>query len=202
MKLNSPPSLSLGTSPADEGLSRNDLFEVLNNSRRRCALHYLKQHADRRVGLRELVDHVAAWENNTTVDKVESAKRKSVYTALRQSHLPKMDDAGVIEYDILRGEVELTDAAQGAELYLERVEQSPRSDIPWGEYYLGLSAVSVALVAATWVSVFPFAELSGVGVAAILVAIFMISAIVHKCQSVKNKLGSDKYELPDSTESS
>jgi predicted house-cleaning noncanonical NTP pyrophosphatase (MazG superfamily) len=194
MNFDSPLSLSSGTTTEDEQLPRDEVFEVLSNSRRRCALHYLKQHADRRVELRELVDHVAAWENDTTVDELESTNRKCVYTALRQSHLPKMDDAGVVDYDLRRGEIELTDAAQETELYLERV---PQSDIPWGEYYLGLSAVSVALVAVTWAGIVPFANLSGVDVTAILVVVFAVSAIVHKYQSMKNKLGSDRYELQE-----
>lgn len=172
-------------------LPPDDVFDILSNPRRRCILHYLKQH-DGRAELRELVEYVAAWENDTTVKQIGSTERKRVYTALRQSHLDRMADAGVVEYDNDRGRVTLTDDAREVELYLERV---PRRDIPWSEYYLGLSGVGTGLVAATWMGAFPFAELSGLALAAILVAVFAVSAAVHTYRSAKNRIGSERYEI-------
>lgn len=182
--------------PADDGepLPREKVFDVLSNDRRRCALHYLKRHDDRRVELRELVDYVAAWENDTTPREVDSNARKRVYTALRQSHLPKLKDAGVVEYEHLRGEVELTDQAREVQLYLEQV---PRNDIPWSEYYLGLSAIGAALIVVTWTGIYPFVHLSGIGLAAILVTIFALSAAVHTYDASRNRIGSDRYEVDD-----
>lgn len=187
-----PDTLSVGQPSSESPIPREEIFDVLSNDRRQCVLHYLKQHEGRRVELRELVDHVAAWENDTTLDGLNSTERKRVYTALRQSHLPKLEDAGIIEYEHLRGEVELTDEASRVQMYLEYV---PENDIPWSEYYLGLSAVSAALVAATWAGVFPFAELSGTVLAAILVVLFALSAAVHTYQSRQNRLGSEKFEV-------
>lgn len=176
----------------EKPLPRDDVFDVLSNARRRCVLHYLKQRDHRRVELRELVDYVAAWENDMTPEQVGSDERKRVYTALRQSHLPKLDETGIIEYEHMRGEVELTSDAKNVQLYLEYV---PQNDIPWSEFYLGLSAVGAALVAATWMSVFPFAQLSGLGLAAILVSLFAASAAVHTYNASKSRLGSDTYEV-------
>ena len=173
-------------------LPRDDVFDILSNPRRRCIIHYLKCHDDRRVDLRELVEHVAAWENDTTVEQLGTDERKRVYTALRQSHLDRMADVGIIEYDSDRGHVELTEDAREVELYLERV---PERDIPWSEYYLGLSGVGGALVAATWMGAFPFAELGGLALAAILITVFAVSAVVHTYRSAKNRIGSEKYEL-------
>jgi len=175
-------------------LPRDDVFDILSNPRRRCVIHYLKRHNDRRVDVRELVEYVAAWENDTTVKQLGSDERKRVYTALRQSHLDRMADVGILEYDSDRGHVELTEAAHEVELYLERV---PERDIPWSEYYLGLSAVGAGLVAATWMGAFPFAELSGLALAAILSAVFAISAAVHTYRSAKNRIGSEKYEIEE-----
>lgn len=179
---------------AGEPLPREEVFDVLSNDRRRCVLHYLKQQDERRVELRELVDYVAAWENDTTVREIDSDARKRVYTALRQSHLPKLEDAGVIEYEHLRGEVELTDQARDVQLYLEQV---PKNDIPWSEYYLGLSAVGAGLVVATWMGVFPFVHLSGIGLAAILVALFALSAAVHTYDASRSRIGSERYEVSE-----
>jgi len=183
----------VGGGGADAGpVPRDDVFDVLSNARRRCALHYMKQNEDRRVELRELVDHVAAWENDTSVENLESSDRKCVYTALRQSHLPRMEKAGIVEYDNMRGDVKLTSDARQVEIYLERV---PRNDISWSGYYLGLSAVSLALVTVTWTGIFPFSELSGLGLSALLACVFVASAAVHTYQSRKNRIGSDQYEL-------
>lgn len=177
-----------------EGIPRNEIFEVLSNERRQCVLHYLKQHEERRVELRELVDHVAAWENDTTLTELDSTERKRVYTALRQSHLPKLEEAGIIDYEHQRGEVEVTEQARRVQLYLESV---PEHDIPWSEYYLGLSAVAAALVVVTWLGVFPFGGLPGLALAAILVALYLVSAMVHTYQSRRFRLGSERFEVPD-----
>jgi hypothetical protein len=184
-------SLDIGESPIDD-LPREEIFDVLSNERRQCVLHYLKQHQGRRVELRELVDHVAVWENDTTLEGLDSSERKCVYAALRQSHLPRLDDAGIIEYEPMRGEVKLTDQAREVQLYLEYV---PGNDIPWSEFYLGLSVVGLALVVATWLGVFPFGGLSGIVLAAILAVLFAASAAVHTYQSKKNRIGSEKFEM-------
>ena len=83
--------------PVQNELPRDEIFDVLSNERRQCILHYLKKQYGRRVDLRELVNHVAAWENDIKLEQLDSAERKRVYTALRQSHLPKLEDSGLIE---------------------------------------------------------------------------------------------------------
>jgi hypothetical protein len=187
------PSLSAGDAETPPGeLPRDEIFDVLSNRRRQCVLHYLKQHEDRRVELRELVEHVAAWENNTTLEQLDSDERKRVYTALRQSHLPRLERAGIVEYEHMRGAVELTDDARQVQMYLEYV---PEHDIPWSQYYLGLTGIAAALVAAVWAGIYPFDGLSGVGLAAILVSLYLLSSVVHTYQSSKNRLGSDHFEL-------
>ena len=168
-----------------QGLSRDTIFEVLSNERRRLVLHYLKQR-DERVDLRELVDHVAAWEYDTEVGTLDSSRRKRVYTALRQSHLPKLDDAGVVSYDNRRGAVELTEDAREVQVYLEYV---PEDDIPWSTYYLGLSTIMGIVVTATWLEIFPFAVATGIGLAAFTVAAFAASAAVHTRYTLQNELG-------------
>ena len=186
----SPEALpSFGEEPS---LPETDVFEVLSNERRQCILHYLKRQDDRRVSLRELVDHVAAWENDTTVEALESDERKRVYTALRQNHLPKLEETDIVEYDHMRGEVELTEDAREVELYLEYV---PGHDIPWSEFYLGLSAVGAALVFVTWLEIGPFAGLSGLTLAAILVGVFALSAAVHTYDAASSRIGSDEFEV-------
>lgn len=183
---------SLSTDPDREPPPREEIFDVLSNERRQCVLHYLRQQDDRRVDLRELVDYVTAWENDTTTEAIGTDQRKRVYTALRQSHLPRLERARLVEYEKLRGQVELTEQARRAQMYLEYV---PEDDIPWSEFYLALSAFGAALIAATWIGVFPLGTLSGTIVAAILVTLFAVSALVHTYQSKQNRIGADEFEV-------
>ena len=185
---------ALGTGNDADLAAREEIFDVLSNARRRCIVHYLKRHEGRRVELREIVDYVAAWEEDTTIDRLDSDRRKSVYSAIRQSHLPKLERAGLIEYDHLRGDVELTDTLREAQLYLEYV---PQDDIPWSQFQLGLSAVGAALVAVTWAGIYPFGGIDGLGLAAILVALFAVSAAVQTYQATKSRLGTGKYEIDE-----
>jgi hypothetical protein len=174
--------------PADgDRLSRNDAFHVLSNRRRRYALHYLHQQ-DGSVELRDLAEQVAAWENGTTPDGVGSGERKSVYISLHQSHLPKMDEVGVVEYDKDRNTVALTDSAEQLAVHLEVV---PEGHLPWSEVYLGLAAVGAALVAAVWVDAYPFSLLPGLAWASVVVAVFAVAAVVHSYHDRGFVVGSD-----------
>lgn len=179
-----------------DSLSKTEIFDVLRNQRRQCTLYYLKRHADGgTVDLSELVDYVVAWESGTTVQETEPAARKRVYNALRQTHLPRLADVGIVEYDRQTNRVELTDAAREAQLYLE---YAPENDIPWHGYYLGLSAVTVLLTIAVGIGIYPFGSLSGFVVAAIVIAAFALSSIVHLYHARTTELeASDLFALED-----
>ncbi|WP_458205856.1 DUF7344 domain-containing protein [Haladaptatus sp. NG-SE-30] len=161
--------------PRATPLSRDMVFDVLKNQRRRYALHYLKQ-AEETVQLSDLAEQVAAWENDTTVDAISAAERKRVYTALYQSHLPKLDDAGIIDYNQNRGIVELATAVEQLDPYLET---NTRDDLPWCKRYLGLAAAGFALLTAAWLQVPPLAGLSDIGLALLVVFAFTAVAIAH-----------------------
>jgi hypothetical protein len=91
-----------------------------------------------------------------------------------------MDTAGVVDFDKQRGVVEPTEALADVDVYLEVVSGS---EIPWSEYYLGLSAVSAALLTATWLGAWPFTLLSPTAVALFVVVAFTVSAIMHRYYS-------------------
>lgn len=169
-------------------LSEQAIFDVLANQRRRHAVHTLKRHNHEPMELGELAEEIAAIENNIDVAELSYDQRKTVYTALQQSHLPKMDDAGVVEFDKDRGTIEPTPALEEVELYLEVV---PEHDIPWSEYYLGLTGVAVALIAAAWIDAWPIGLLPDLGAAVLVTVAFGISAAVHTYLSRGMRLGTD-----------
>lgn len=179
--------VSSRTSSEPTPLSRDLVFDVLKNRRRRHALHYLKQQ-DGPVELSELAEQVAAWENESTVEGISAAERKRVYTALYQSHLPKLDDAGIVEYNQSRGIVTLSERAEELDVYLELVSQD---DIPWSKYYLGMALLGVAVVSAAWLRLSPFSLFPDIFWAGVIVLAFSISAIAHTYVTQMRRIGNE-----------
>ena len=124
-----------------DALSPDVIFDVLMNARRRYVLHFLGQQSPIRLG--ELAELVAAAERGTTVDQLGSKERKSVYTSLYQSHLPKLAETGVIKYDRNRGTISLADRAAELEEYLDPHRGAERD---WSRRYLLLAVASGALL--------------------------------------------------------
>lgn len=161
-----------------EPLDRDEIFEVLSNQRRRYVLRYLKENyvADEPIDFRELVDQVAAWENSTSVDQLSSSDRKCVYTALRQTHLPKLDSMNVVKFDNQRGEIEATETIDDVLVYMEYV---PEDDISWSQYYLLLSGACGLLALGVLLGIGPFANLPGLVIGFVIACMFGISALIQ-----------------------
>ncbi|WP_142985850.1 DUF7344 domain-containing protein [Halorubrum cibi] len=174
---------SAGTA-GSEGPTRDEIFDVLCNERRRYVLEYLRESPEDRLQLRDMVETIAAWENDKRVVDVEYADRKRVYTALRQTHLPKLDETGVIEYDSRRGELRPTDGMADVEFYLDYV---PENEISWAQYYLGLSLLAVLLLLGAVVVGTAFGVVSFT-TAALVVTAFLVSSSVHMYRTRRNAL--------------
>lgn len=93
----------------DADLGVGEVFELLQNQRRRRVLRYLTTETDGRATLSDLAEHVAGLENDVPPDRITSTQRKRVYVGLYQAHLPKLDDYGVVDFDKHRGTVDLRD---------------------------------------------------------------------------------------------
>lgn len=165
-------------------LTEEEVFEVLSNRRRRYVLHYLVEEGETDLG--DLAEHVAAWENGKSVEDLSTGERKRVYSALQQSHLPKMDSTGVVEFDKHRGTIDPSDAVEDLDIYMEVVKGN---EIPWSEYYIGLAGVGTALVTAVWFDAHPLTLLPDVAWAAFLTTMFGVSALVHHYHARRMKLG-------------
>ncbi|WP_154658626.1 DUF7344 domain-containing protein [Halopiger djelfimassiliensis] len=166
-------------------LRKGEVFEVLRNQRRRYVLHFLKQDGQP-VELGDLAQQVAAWEYQTTLDGVTPAQRKRVYTTLQQTHLPKMDEAGILEFDSDEGVIRPTDRTRDISVYLEIV---PGREFAWRELYLSLGAISSALVAALWLEIYPMTLLSNLAWTGIIAATVTVTAIVHIYHERNMRLG-------------
>jgi len=87
------------------GLDEDLILELLKNSRRRQVIKMLSQR-DETIVLGELAELIASEENNVPISNLTSDQRKRIYVALYQTHLPKLDEAGLVDYDQDRGTVE------------------------------------------------------------------------------------------------
>ncbi|MEZ3117164.1 hypothetical protein RYH80_14710 [Halobaculum sp. MBLA0147] len=104
----------------DQTLDHDEVFTLLKNRRRRAVLSLLSDVPE--TTLSDLADEIAADENDTTPDRLSSSQRKRVYISLYQNHLPKLADAGVIEYDRNRGDIRRLPTADRLQRYLDRLE--------------------------------------------------------------------------------
>jgi DNA-binding transcriptional ArsR family regulator len=161
---------------ADEDeLSNEEIFDVLQNERRRHVLQYLREHGGP-VSLGDLADNVAAAEYDCNRAEVTSAQRKRVYTTLQQSHLPQMAEVGIVEYDSDEGVITTTDQTEELTVYLEIV---PEGEFPWREFYLSFGAISLAIVTVLWVGVYPFALIPTLVWATLFAVVLTLSALYH-----------------------
>ncbi len=104
-------------------LDESQIHNVLRNERRRETIRYLRQAGDS-LAVDDLAEHIATLETGETPPPRNV--RKSVYVSLHQTHLPKLDDLGIVEYDQRSKELLLKDRAREVEVYMEVVPQTRR----------------------------------------------------------------------------
>jgi DNA-binding transcriptional ArsR family regulator len=155
----------------DESLGADVVFSLLKSSRRRRALRHLNREGGS-LTLGELAEYVAADENETSVAQLTSSQRKRVYVSLYQSHLPKLDDAGVVDFDRGRGTIERRDRATRLEQYLDGGDETPDS---WWQTYLGIALAGGAAYAAQRVLFGPDVVTSVAAVAGLVLAISLVA---------------------------
>jgi hypothetical protein len=168
--------------------SQEVVFEMFSNGRRRYVVHRLLD-SDDSVELRDLSREVAAWENDKRPDDVTSQERRRAYNALQQAHLPKMDEAGLVEYDASRGTIAAADDLADLKVYLEIV---PGDEISWSQYYFLLGTFFGSVTLASLVGLYPFSELPGVVLAGTMALLLAASAGAHLYRDRKARLRADE----------
>ena len=158
-----------GTVAAEGTLEEGEIHDVLRNDRRRLTLEALRE-ADGGSTVRELSEVVAARE--TGEEPPPRNKRQSVYVSLHQTHLPKLDELGIVEYDGDSKEVTLQERIEEVEVYMEVV---PEYGLSWGEAYFGLALLGL-LTAVAAVTGVP--GISSLGLSYLVVAYFLLQLVV------------------------
>ena len=122
---------------------------ILGNERRTLLVRYL-QSCDGKADLRDIVDFIAKEEG-----KVDRRHRKSVYVSLVQTHIPKMERAGMIRFD--HHVVTLLKIPENVDVYMEVVE---KHDISWSAFYAGISVIFG--ITGLWFNNIPLVVVSGI----------------------------------------
>lgn len=139
-------------------------FAILSNRRRRLVLRRLDEIGGE-SDTSDLAEYVASVENDKPQSALSAQERKRVYVGLYQSHLPKMDEEGVLEVDD-DGTVRMGPRAEEVLSFL----RDPAGDSGlWPAVYAGhtvLSALGLVLGVALVPAVLPYvfaASLLGYG---------------------------------------
>jgi hypothetical protein len=123
-------------SPAiDEG----EIHDVLRNARRRELISFLGRHDDGYATIQDLSEHIARLESGE--DPPPRNVRQSVYVSLHQTHLPKLEALGIVDYDTESKDVRLRDRASQVEEYMRPANGNEQ----WPELYVGLGALGALL---------------------------------------------------------
>lgn len=129
-------------------LDTEALFDVLSNPRRRAVVETVDM-ADKSVSMSELVDEVAKREYDTTINNISSTERNRVYTSIYQTHLPRLDEADVINYNEDTKEITASDHTSMAQMFLEAATQpdilSDSAEARWNRYFAISSGASAFL---------------------------------------------------------
>ncbi|MFB6073371.1 MAG: hypothetical protein ABEJ88_10455 [Halobacterium sp.] len=128
-------------------LGETEIHDVLRNDRRRMVLEQLGDAGDA-VDARELSETIAARESGS--DPPPRNVRQSVYISLQQTHLPKLADLDVVDYDDTTKEVRPGENASEVGVYMEVV---PKYGLAYSEFFAGLGVLGALLVVAANVGV-------------------------------------------------
>jgi hypothetical protein len=104
--------------------SRDGVFDVLANSRRRHAVRCLLEHGTP-MTLADLADEVAEQEHGAAITELSGEAVKRIYLSLYHTHVPKLVENGVAEYSQERDMVALSEDVGRLERVLNALSGEP-----------------------------------------------------------------------------
>jgi hypothetical protein len=164
-----------------------EIHDVLSNERRQMVLERLRESGGT-MSARDLSEYIA--ERETGESPPPRNIRQSAYVSLHQTHLPKLNKLGIVEYDESDKTVTLDEtASREVGVYMETV---PKYDISWSEYYLGTSVLGLLLLVVTRVGVPVIASVDAAAWAGAILLVVTVSAAYQTVQqgsSILHRLG-------------
>ena len=144
---------------------------VLSSPRRRETLRYLAKRSGRAT-LRELSEFIASNETGTV--PAPRQVRETVYVSLHQTHLPALEELGIVEYDTTTKEVISLEPSRELRVYMEVVT---RFGITWDEYYRYLGVLGLLVVVAVETGVPVVSAVSSLVWATLFLVAFALSTV-------------------------
>lgn len=157
-------------------LSDEDVHDVLSNRRRRLVLETLRQNGGRTT-VRELSERIAEAESGESPPPRNV--RQSAYVSLHQTHLPKLNQLDIIEYDEQAKTVQLADNDRVVAVYLETV---PKYGLSWSEFYIGVGVLGGLTVLGASIDVPVIGALAPVNWAFGFFAVIVVSGLYQTYQ--------------------
>ena len=161
----------MGATTAQPDLEAVEIHDVLSNERRQLILEFLRD-AGGILTARELSEKIAEVETGESPPPRNI--RQSAYVSLHQTHLPKLDELDIVEYDQSAKTVELNDRAEQVSVYMETV---PKYGLSWSEYYLGVSVLGLLLIIAGEIGVPVLASIGSLAFASATFVLIIASAV-------------------------
>jgi hypothetical protein len=161
----------MGATTAQPDLEAVEIHDVLSNERRQLILEFLRD-AGGILTARELSEKIAEVETGESPPPRNI--RQSAYVSLHQTHLPKLNELDIVEYDQSAKTVELNERAEQVSVYMERV---PKYGLSWAEYYLAVSVLGLLLIVAGEGGVPVLAGVGSLTFAAATFALIIASAV-------------------------
>ena len=150
---------------AMEDITKDEVFEVMSSSRRRLILYHLHRRGGR-AELRELARDTAEAE---TEGKVDDGVVKRFYISLYQTHVPKLEEVGLVRYDGDTKEVTLTERVEDVANVLNATESSGRR---WPAYYGALAVLGGVIAVVQLSGIAPPAASLVFAAALLILAVF------------------------------
>jgi len=160
-------AIARGTDGMDEG----EIYDILRNDRRRQVLQHLRRSLGS-MSLRNLAHRIAKEETGESPPP-KNIKR-SVYNSLHQTHLPKLDRQGVVQYDKNRKEVTLSEEARNINRYLD---MTAPLGLTWGEFYRTIGTIGFLTVVLSAMDAPVLGAIAPVLIASIFLAIIALSTV-------------------------
>lgn len=142
--------------PTERRLTDSEVHDILRNDRRRFVIEHLRGNGQF-ASVSDLADVVAAVEAEESPPPRNV--RQSVYVSLHQTHLPKLDDCGVVDFDSDANEVRLRDAV---DQLVSHMDPHAAVSSPRGGLYLGVALAGISLAATSMLGLPLLSALPGV----------------------------------------
>jgi hypothetical protein len=159
----------------ERAFDENEVYDILRNERRRGVLRELAANGLAST-IGRLADEIAAQEAGEAPPPTDV--RQSVYVSLHQTHLPKLDNLGVVRYDRDDRTVELLPPGQEVVDHLKRDSDDDGRLVAVAAAALALAVVGLLLALGSLAGVPLLVSVAGVVWATVaLVGVAVVSLV-------------------------